>query len=247
MSGTNTVWIGHRGFPARFPENTVPSLVGALEQGAAGVEFDIQVSRDGVPVVLHDEDLLRTAGINRRAAELDVAELLATSVHEPLRFGDRFLETPIATLARVVDELARYPAAYVFAEIKHEVFSTTSREQFAEAVATELKRLPKAVIISFDLPVLRICQQRFSLPVGWVLRRYDEQSLSEVRRQPVDFLICNHEKFPPLPTPLWSGPWQWFAYDIINSRDHADCRARGVPIMETWDVASMLAQHSQRA
>ncbi len=242
MSATTTLWIGHRGFPARYPENTVLSLIGALEQGADGVEFDIQVSRDGVPVVLHDESLLRTAGINRRVSELDVAELLQISVHEPVRFGDRYLGTSIATLAQVADELARFPNAYVFAEIKHEVFTTISREQFADAVAVALKPLPNAVIISFDLPVLRICQEKLMRPVGWVLRRYDEQSLAEVQRQPVDFLICNHEKFPASPAPLWSGPWQWFAYDIVNTKDYADCHRRGVTYMETWDIESMLAR-----
>lgn len=243
MSGSKALWIGHRGFPARFPENTLPSLIGALQQGADGVEFDIQTSRDGVPVVLHDEDLLRTAGIDKRASDLDVAELQKISVHEPIRFGNLFRDTPIATLDQVVEALASYPETYVFAEIKHEVFTTVDRERFAEAVARLLQRLPKAVIISFDLPVLRICQQKYSLPVGWVLRRYDDASLAEVRRQPVDFLICNHEKFPSPPAPLWSGPWQWFTYDIVNSNDFDDCLARGVTFMETWDVESMLARH----
>lgn len=237
---SDTVWIGHRGFPAEYPENTLPSLIAALQRGAAGVEFDLQVTRDGVPVILHDETLQRTAGIPGRVSDLYAADLRNLSVHEPDRFGERFTGTPLVTLEQAVTELARFPDAYVFAEIKHEVFNTVDRALFAEAVARALRPLPKAVIISFDLNVLRICQTRFDLPVGWVLRRYDEESLAAVQRQPVDILICNHEKFPPLPTPLWQGQWQWFTYDVTDEKVYADCRARGVTFFETWDIGSML-------
>lgn len=53
--------IGHRGYPARYPENTVASLLAALLAGADGVEFDVRLSRDGVPVLLHDETTARVA------------------------------------------------------------------------------------------------------------------------------------------------------------------------------------------
>lgn len=52
--------LGHRGAPLDAPENTLRSLALAMEQGADGVELDVQRTRDGVPVLLHDETLDRT-------------------------------------------------------------------------------------------------------------------------------------------------------------------------------------------
>lgn len=52
--------IGHRGNCAHAPENTLPSLLEAVALGVDAVEFDLHLSRDGVPVVIHDPTLDRT-------------------------------------------------------------------------------------------------------------------------------------------------------------------------------------------
>ncbi|MFC1661060.1 glycerophosphodiester phosphodiesterase [Gemmatimonadota bacterium] len=52
--------IGHRGFSARAPENTLASLTAAVEASAPAVEFDVQTAACGTPVVIHDEMLGRT-------------------------------------------------------------------------------------------------------------------------------------------------------------------------------------------
>ncbi|GHF92980.1 glycerophosphodiester phosphodiesterase [Streptomyces thermodiastaticus] len=51
--------VAHRGDPYRFPENTLDSLRSALGRGADAVEVDVRLTRDGVPVLLHDESLKR--------------------------------------------------------------------------------------------------------------------------------------------------------------------------------------------
>jgi glycerophosphoryl diester phosphodiesterase len=60
MSLVRTVTaVAHRGDPYRFPENTIDSLHSALDRGADAVEIDVRLTRDGVPVLLHDESLKR--------------------------------------------------------------------------------------------------------------------------------------------------------------------------------------------
>ena len=49
--------IGHRGAPREYPENTLPAFERAIERGAGGIELDVHVTVDGVPVVHHDPDL----------------------------------------------------------------------------------------------------------------------------------------------------------------------------------------------
>jgi glycerophosphoryl diester phosphodiesterase len=56
--------IGHRGAVGIMPENTLVAYRFALEQWVDGIEFDVHLSRDGVPVVIHDADLRRTMGID---------------------------------------------------------------------------------------------------------------------------------------------------------------------------------------
>src|SRR5215471_16471459 len=52
--------IGHRGGGALAPENTLAGIRKAAESGIRGVEFDVMLSSDGIPVLMHDETLERT-------------------------------------------------------------------------------------------------------------------------------------------------------------------------------------------
>ncbi|MEV6485468.1 glycerophosphodiester phosphodiesterase [Streptomyces sp. NPDC051576] len=71
----NVTAVGHRGDPYRVRENTIDSLRSALEQGADAVEFDVRVTRDGVPVLLHDETLTRLWELERPLKSLSADEV----------------------------------------------------------------------------------------------------------------------------------------------------------------------------
>jgi glycerophosphoryl diester phosphodiesterase len=73
---TSSPWIiAHRGASKDRPENTLAAFREALRQGADGIELDVQLSRDGVPVVYHDRTLSRAGGGRRRVADLTFREL----------------------------------------------------------------------------------------------------------------------------------------------------------------------------
>jgi glycerophosphoryl diester phosphodiesterase len=67
--------VAHRGDPYRFRENTIDSLRSALDQGADAVEVDVRLTRDGVPVLLHDETLERLWEVDRPLRALSAEEL----------------------------------------------------------------------------------------------------------------------------------------------------------------------------
>jgi len=69
--------IGHRGAAAYAPENTLESFREARRRGATWVETDIKLTSDGVPIVMHDESLKRTTGVDRLVAKTPRAELPA--------------------------------------------------------------------------------------------------------------------------------------------------------------------------
>ena len=54
--------VAHRGDPYRVRENTIDSLRSALDRGADAVEIDVRLTRDGVPVLLHDRDAEAAVG-----------------------------------------------------------------------------------------------------------------------------------------------------------------------------------------
>ncbi|MFV0429224.1 MAG: glycerophosphodiester phosphodiesterase [Arachnia sp.] len=69
-----SVWA-HRGASAAAPENTIPAFELAVEHGADGVEFDVQLTADGHPVVFHDEKLQRITGAPGRVRETTLEQL----------------------------------------------------------------------------------------------------------------------------------------------------------------------------
>ncbi|MFE1438501.1 glycerophosphodiester phosphodiesterase [Streptomyces sp. NPDC058739] len=71
----NVTAVAHRGAPYRYRENTLDSLRSALELGADAVEIDVRLTRDGVPVLLHDETLKRLWEVDRPLRTLSAEEL----------------------------------------------------------------------------------------------------------------------------------------------------------------------------
>ncbi|MEV4441446.1 glycerophosphodiester phosphodiesterase [Streptomyces sp. NPDC049577] len=67
--------VAHRGDPYVHRENTLPSIRSALRAGAGAVEIDVRLTRDGVPVLLHDATLKRLWGHERALAALPAAEV----------------------------------------------------------------------------------------------------------------------------------------------------------------------------
>jgi len=79
--------IAHRGDSAHRPENTLSAFASALELGAELVEMDVQLSRDGAVVVIHDASVDRTTDGSGRVREMTLAEMRSLSAGYPLRFG----------------------------------------------------------------------------------------------------------------------------------------------------------------
>lgn len=65
IAKTKPLIIGHRGASELAPENTLAAFKRALTDGAAGVELDVRLASDGVPVVIHDANLRRPACVTK--------------------------------------------------------------------------------------------------------------------------------------------------------------------------------------
>lgn len=97
--------LAHRGASGSAPENTLAAFTLALQQGADGVELDVQLSADGEVVVCHDSSVNRTTDGNGRVAEMPLAQLRQLDAGS--WFGEVFRGERIPTLAQVFENLPR--------------------------------------------------------------------------------------------------------------------------------------------
>lgn len=139
--------FGHRGV-AIAPENTLPGFEAAIRQGADGIELDVQLTADAVPVVIHDFTLDKTtsgSGPVRAHTLAQIRQLDAGSW-----FGAQFAGTRVPTLAEVLD-LAR-GRLLVNIELK----SWSLRSAGLEAAVVEVVRrcgMERQVIVSSFNPL----------------------------------------------------------------------------------------------
>ena len=233
--------VAHRGYMLHYPENTLIALEAALRAGACAVEFDIHLSKDGVPVMIHDIDLARTAGLDRFVYDLTAGELQQVSVHEPERLGDRFQGENVATLSQVLDLLRRWPRAIAFVEIKRKSLQHFGHEQVVNSIMNLLSPLlERCVPISFDALAVRMARDRGAPAIGWVTETWDDEAHALARDLAPQYLFAEDSCFAENQEPLPAGPWQWVIYDVTAPEQAMAFAARGVSWVETKAIGEML-------
>lgn len=237
--------IAHRGYPRHYPENTLPAIEAALTLGAAYVEFDVQLSADGVPFVIHDDTLERTTSGRGAVGERPSAALAALDAGEPMRFGARFRGTALPTLAAMVDLLSAWPGVGVFVELKRASLERFGVERVLTSVQAVLAPIAaQCVIISFDAAAVAAARAA-GLRGGWVFEEWSDASRRRADALAPEFLFTDHECVPAKSahrgSGLWSGPWQWALYDISDPDLALQWATRGAGLIETWSIGEMLA------
>ena len=87
----NIVVEGHRGYCAKYPENTMISFEAAMDLGVDAVEFDVWLTSDKVPVLMHDGNGLRTCGVDVHLRDLTLAEAKKLDAGYKAKFGDTYM------------------------------------------------------------------------------------------------------------------------------------------------------------
>lgn len=142
--------VGHRGWPARYPENTLEGFAAALELGIDCIELDVHVTTDDHLVVFHDEDTKRVADRDVLVRESTLAELKTLDVGR--KFSDAFAGARIPTLEEVVGLVDG--KAQVYLEVKSPRETT---DRVNAKLLPIVDRLGSDVIIhSFDADYLRV-------------------------------------------------------------------------------------------
>jgi glycerophosphoryl diester phosphodiesterase len=174
--------IGHRGAAAAAPENTLISLRTARRLGARWVEFDVKLTRDGVPVLLHDDRLDRATSGRGRVRDLTLDALQALDAGA--WFGPGFAGERVPTFATALALCAELGLG-----INVEIKPCPGRaEETARRVIEILQAhwpaaAPTPLISSFEHRCLAVAAELApELPRGYLCNRIPKDWLAELAR-----------------------------------------------------------------
>ena len=137
----------HRGFCSQYPENTILAFQKALEEGVDGIENDVQLSKDGHIVIMHDESVDRTTNGKGWVKDLTLAELKELDASE--KFGSQFGVQRVPTLREYL-ELVKDQPVITNIEMKTGVFEYLEMEQMLVDMLREYKLEDRVLITSFN-------------------------------------------------------------------------------------------------
>jgi glycerophosphoryl diester phosphodiesterase len=238
--------IAHRGNALEFPENTLEALTSAVDLGARFLEFDVQLTGDLVPILMHDADLARVAGRPESVHDLTWPTLSEIPVGEVARLGHAHAFVRPPSLAQAVEAIAGWPGVTAFVEIKRASVRRYGRETVLKRVTEVLRPvLDRCVLISFDLVSVKILRMMTGARIGWVLATYDEAARAQAASLAPEFLFVNLERLPPPPELLWPGPWKWALYEVRDLRTAHDCQERGAHFVETMAVRGLTSAYAE--
>lgn len=151
--------LAHRGASAALPENTLGAFALAAEQGADGIELDVHLSADGVPIVIHDADLARTTDGSGPVAELTAAEIQMFDAGD----GDK-----VPTLDDVFQAFG--PRFLYNVEIKSGGWRDSGVEAAVADLIASYSLETRVVVSSFNAASVRRARQYMtrSVGLGWL-------------------------------------------------------------------------------
>jgi len=148
--------LGHRGICRKYPENTMVSFEAAIALGVDLIEFDVNITKDGVPVVIHDNTIDRTCDHTGLVRSYTLEELKSFDFGS--HFDPSFAGAQIPTLEEVLTLAAKSDTLVLNVEIKdmtHEAVDKTI------AMLHRFGLEDRSVIASFDAAIVRYTKETY--------------------------------------------------------------------------------------
>ncbi len=145
----------HRGASGHAPENTLPAFELAYTMGADGIELDVQMTKEGIPVVIHDERIDRVSDGNGYVQDFTLEELKTFNVNKNF---SAFGRTTVPTLAEVYD-LVKKMDLTINVELKNSEIFYDGMERKVLQLAEEKGLADRIIYSSFNHYSMRKIQQ----------------------------------------------------------------------------------------
>ncbi len=182
--------IAHRGLSAIAPENTIAAFVKACDAGYYGVEYDVQLSKDGVWVVSHDNSLKRMTGQNVKISDTELSDLRKIEYNNGANI-EKYDGVVIPTLEETLAVISTYDIVSVI-EIK-----TSSDEKIDEFIEllTRYEVLDKVRVISFsEEPLKAVKKLNKDIPTSYLTHTVNENVIDLCTANGIDAVSFNASK-----------------------------------------------------
>ncbi|MBQ9773788.1 MAG: glycerophosphodiester phosphodiesterase [Clostridia bacterium] len=236
----NIIVEGHRGYCAKYPENTLISYEAAIDLGVDCFEFDIWLSKDKVPVLMHDQNTRRTCGIDRNLREMTLAEIKKLDAGYAEKFGDKYIgkgvEVPtLRELCELVN--AKRPGMPLGVEIKEYTEETVD---LSVAMLKEYGLFENAYFYAFDAYIIKYLREKYhARTMGYPdfqMRRFESNSYDYYEEIGIAMNIVKSEIFPIYPKKGMA--MHLFCAD--NEEDVRLCIERGASLITANDPVPLM-------
>jgi glycerophosphoryl diester phosphodiesterase len=180
----DVIVIAHRGAAGRAPENTMASFRAAMDDGADLVELDVQETRDGNLVLIHDSDFMKIAGDGVKVWEGDLDRLRRFDVGS--WFSPEFSSERLPTLEEVLS-LARSRGKRLDIELKYYGHNERLEERVVE-LAERTGMSGSIVIMSLEADMVRKVRE---LRPGWTVGLLTATAVGDLVSADADFLAVH--------------------------------------------------------
>jgi glycerophosphoryl diester phosphodiesterase len=229
---TRRALMAHRGLAASFPENTMPAIVAASEAGIGLIEFDLQLTADGVPVLMHDASLARTCDVDIDVRTVEVADLHAYRAAHTTHFGAQFADASIPTLAQCIDFFAGRPDLNPLIEVKSESVASAGLEAFMDAVLEVIEPVRSTgIVISFHRGALEYARAA-NWPIGLCIKNHDDVDRQNAESLRPEVLMVNEVNLRE-PGDVWPGPWHLGCWEVTTPERAVALWEMGVKMIES--------------
>lgn len=152
---------GHRGACALYPENTLLSYEKAIEMGVDAFEFDIWLSKDKVPVLMHDCNPKRTCGVEGCLRDMTLEEIKKLEPCYEEKFGDKFKgQVEVPTLKELLEMVkAKKPDMMLGVEIKEYTEETVD---LSVALLKEYGIFDRCWFYAFNGRIIRYIKEKYN-------------------------------------------------------------------------------------
>jgi glycerophosphoryl diester phosphodiesterase len=211
--------FAHRGYHAEAPENSLAAFAAAVRLGVDGIETDVRLSRDGLPVIIHDRVTTRqhpVAGLTRREIEADVGH-------------------PVPILAEILDA---FPDVLWNIEIK-----TPEAWPAAARTLAQFQRTRRLLVTSFRHDIVELCANELAIDCALLLahRPLDVDAIMagcaaypRINAIVWDYNVIDESVL----QAVTAGGWRNIVYGPVTVAEHERCLA--------LDLAGLITDHPPR-
>ena len=236
----NIVVEGHRGYCAKFPENTLISYEAAIDLGVDVFEFDIWLSADKVPVLMHDGNCRRTCGVDRHLRDMTLEEIKTLDAGYAEKFGSKYIgkgvQVPtLRELCELVQE--KRPGMSLGVEIKEYTEETVD---ISVAILKEYGLFDQAYFYAFDADTIRYLRTKYNARTmgypDFQMRNFAPDSYDYYAEIGISMNIVKSEIFDIYPKKGF--PMHIFCAD--NEADVELCIAKGASLITANDPVPLM-------